>query len=75
MNDNIHFASNNAPNVPCCEWRIASVADFNGDGHPDLLLFNPGTFQTVIRYLVGAMYLTGKYGPTLPGRWHVVANK
>src|SRR5437868_4936889 len=23
MNNNIHFASNNAPNVPCCEWRIA----------------------------------------------------
>src|SRR5205823_4281706 len=33
------------------DYRIIAVADFNGDGHPDYVLFNPGTGRTAIWYL------------------------
>ena len=29
-------------------WNVAGVADFNGDGHSDYLLFNPRTGQTAM---------------------------
>jgi hypothetical protein len=48
------------------------VADFDGDGNPDYLLFNPSTHQTAIWYLSGVTLVGGAFGPTLrlvePGR-------
>ncbi len=34
-------------------WRVVSMADFNGDGHPDMLWQNNATNQLVIWYLNG----------------------
>jgi hypothetical protein len=48
------------------------VADFNGDGHPDYLLFNSSTRQTAIWYLNNNVLTTGLLGPTLPVGWTVV---
>jgi hypothetical protein len=48
------------------------VADFNGDGHPDYLLFNSSTRQTAIWYLNNNVLSSGRYGPTLPVGWTVV---
>jgi elongation factor P hydroxylase len=49
-----------------------AAADFNGDGHPDWLLFNPSTLQTVIWYMNNNVHVTGAYGPTLPAGWSVM---
>ena len=47
----------------------AAVADFNFDGHPDLVLRNAGTRQTAIWYLNNNFYIGGAYGPTLVAGW------
>jgi len=33
------------PTLPA-GWRLVTMADFNADGHPDYLLFNPTTQQS-----------------------------
>jgi hypothetical protein len=48
------------------------VADFDGDGNLDYLLFNPSTRQTAIRYLSGVTLVEGASGPTLPSAWALV---
>ena len=57
---------------PCAK---AGVADFDGDGRPDYLLFNSSTGQTAIWYLSGTTYVRGAYGPSLPdgSDWDLVA--
>jgi elongation factor P hydroxylase len=51
----------------------ALVADFNGDGHPDLVVQNAATHQTVIGYLNNNIVVGAAYGPTLPGGWRLKA--
>ncbi len=48
------------------------MADFNGDGRLDYLLFNASTGQSAIWYLSGVTLLAGTYDPTLPGGWTLV---
>jgi hypothetical protein len=45
--------------------------DFNSDGHPDYLLFNPTTRETAIWYLNNNVHIGGASGPTLPAGWEV----
>ena len=47
------------------------LCDFNGDGHPDYLLYNASTRQTAIWYLNNNVHTGGLYGPTLPVGWTV----
>ena len=54
-------------------WSLAGVADFDGDGNPDYVLFNPGTRQTAIWYFSGVTLVGGASGPTLPSGWALVA--
>ena len=54
-------------------WQLVAVGDFNRDAHPDYLLFNPTTGQTVIWYLSGVTHTSSNHGPTLPGGWSVAA--
>jgi hypothetical protein len=53
-------------------WGIAGVADFNGDGHPDYLLFNSSNGWTVIWYMNDSFRIGSAAGPTVPGGWSVV---
>ena len=48
------------------------MADFNGDGQPDYLLYNVSTRQTAVWYLNNNVFVSGAYGPTLPAGWKVV---
>jgi len=50
-----------------------ATADFNGDGHPDYVLYNAATRQTAIWYLNNNAFVSGAYGPTLPAGWSLVA--
>jgi plastocyanin len=46
--------------------------DFNRDGKPDYLLYNPGTRQTVVWYLNNNVFIGGAFAPTLPVGWRVI---
>ena len=59
------FQRNLAPNPA----PIATVIDFNGDGHPDFVVRNPATRQTAIWYLNNNVLISGVLGPTLPAGW------
>jgi FG-GAP-like repeat len=63
-----NFPPQNSPTPPPAVAR-AMVSDFNGDGHPDLVLYAPGTRQTAIWYLNNNVFVRGAYGPTLPAGW------
>ena len=57
------------PTTPTPSAARAAVADFNSDGHPDLVVQNAATHQTVIGYLNNNVVVGAAYGPTLPGGW------
>jgi len=50
---------------------LAAISDFNGDGHPDYVLFlqNAKTPQTAIWYLNNNVFISRASGPTLPSWW------
>jgi hypothetical protein len=45
------------------------VADFNGDGTPDLVVQRTSTHQTVVLYLNNNVVIGAAVGPTLPAGW------
>ena len=53
--------------------ELRTHSDFNGDGHPDYLLYNSSTQQTAVWYMNNAVFISGAYGPSLPGGWSVVS--
>jgi hypothetical protein len=62
--DVIGYDLGNAPAPP--------PTDFNRDGHPDYLLLNSSTGQTVIWYLNNNVLIGAASGPTLPAGWSLV---
>jgi len=55
-------------------WRVASVADFDGDGHPDLLWQSPTSGLAQIWYMGGPQGNTflSAVNLTLSNPWHIV---
>jgi len=51
----------------------AAIADFDGDGHPDLVVRNANTRQTGIWYLNNNVYSSSDFGPTLASGWELSA--
>ena len=49
----------------------AVVADFNGDGTPDLVVQRMSTHQTVVLYLNNNVVIGAAVGPTLPAGWRL----
>jgi hypothetical protein len=45
------------------------ATDFNRDGFPDYLLFNPSSLATVIWYLHNNLHVASNHGPALPAGW------
>jgi hypothetical protein len=55
-------------------WNICAVADFNGDGHPDLCLQNTTSNKVAIWYLNGLNVTGSAYVSITPGSgWKVAA--
>ena len=48
-----------------------SQYDFNGNGHPEYVLYNAATRRSVVWYLNNNVYIGGAYAPTLPAGWTV----
>jgi hypothetical protein len=36
-------------------WTAAGMQDMNGDGHPDLILYNDATGESMVRYFAGSL--------------------
>lgn len=72
LDNNVSIGSAPGPNIPS-GWEIVAVADFNGNGHPDYLLFNSTTHATSIWYMNNNVRVGGASGRTVPGGWQVVA--
>ena len=53
-------------------WVLVTTADFNGEGHPDYVLYEPATRKTSIWYLNNNRFVGSAYGPTLPAGWSLV---
>ena len=54
-------------------WAVVAAADFDGDGHPDYVLYNAKTGETAIWYLNNNVLVNAAYGPTLSDAWSVIA--
>jgi hypothetical protein len=53
-------------------WVLVDAADFNRDGYPDYVLFNPDTGQTKILYLRRNRWNGVEVpGPTVPNGWRL----
>jgi elongation factor P hydroxylase len=50
----------------------ATVPDFNGDGHPDYLLYSGATRRTVVWYMNNNVHFASGNGPILPSGWSLV---
>jgi hypothetical protein len=67
-----HTASANGPTI-ASGYQLIGTADFNGDGKPDYLLYNPSTRQTYIWFLNNNVLVSNAAGPVAPAGWSVVA--
>src|SRR5438552_2004827 len=50
----------------------AFLADINGDGKPDYVLYSGSTRQTAVWYLDNNVFIGGTYGKTLPAGWSLI---
>jgi plastocyanin len=66
------FAGSAAGPTPPSGWAVVAVADFNGNGKPDYVLYNAATRKTVIWYLNNNVFVSSAVGPILPAGWSLV---
>ena len=53
-------------------WVLVAAADFDSNGKPNYLRYNPGTRQTVIWYLNNNVFVSAAFDPTIPPGWRLV---
>ena len=53
-------------------YDLVGLADFDGNGRPDYVLYNPGTHRTALWYLNNNQLIDTANGPTLPTGWSLV---
>ena len=54
-------------------YELVGAADFDQNGTPDYVLYNPSTHQTAIWYMDDNLVIRCASGPTVPGGWSLVA--
>jgi hypothetical protein len=67
--DNVVIARSYIGPISAPQPISRAVADFNGDGHPDYVLYKSSTRQTAVWYMNNAAFVSGAYGRTLPAGW------
>ena len=72
LNNNVLSSGLYGPTLPV-GWTVVGVADFNGDGKPDYLLYNASTRQTALWYTHNNVFAGGVFGPTPPAGWSLAA--
>jgi hypothetical protein len=72
VNNNLLINAVYGPTLPA-GLAVVAAADFDGDGHPDYLLYNASTRQTGIWNLNNNDYIRAAYGPTLSAALSLVA--
>jgi FG-GAP repeat. len=60
------------PTIPA-SFEVTGLADFDGNGRPDYLLYNSSTRQTRVWYLDNYLLIGNAAGPTIWNGWSVVA--
>ena len=71
LNNNAYIGGAFGPTLPV-GWRLAGLADFNGNGNTDFALFNASTRQSGIYYLVGPVYVSSAFGPTIASGYELM---
>jgi hypothetical protein len=61
------------PTLPM-NWQLVAAADFNGDGHPDYLLYRPDTRETAIWHLNNNVFVNSVFVLTPPSGWTVLSH-
>src|SRR5207248_6252835 len=64
LNNNVYVSGAYGPTI-ASGYVLSGVADFNGDGNLDYLLYNAITRQTAIWYLNNNVYVSAAYGRTI----------
>ena len=72
LSGTIRIGSAYGPTIPA-GWSPVGVADFNGGGKPDYLLFKPITRQTAIWYMNNNVRIGSAVGPTLAAGFTLAA--
>jgi hypothetical protein len=54
-------------------YDVVGLADFDGNGRPDYVLYNSSTRQTAIKYLNNYQVVGNANGPTFPVGWQLIA--
>jgi hypothetical protein len=62
---------NSTPTPAPISIARATVADFNGDGSPDLVVQRSSPHQTAVAYLNNNVVIGAGFGPTLPPGWRL----
>jgi hypothetical protein len=60
------------PTLPA-GWELITTADFNGDNHPDFVIFKRSTRQTAVVFLNNNVVIGAALLPTLPAGWNLRA--
>ena len=71
LNNNAFVSGDLGPTLPA-NWRVVGVADFNGDGKTDYLLYSASTRQTAIWSLSGPTLISGAYGPMIASGYTLI---
>ena len=71
MDGTSHISSAYLPSLPA-NWSVATTADLNGDGKPDIVLENVASGQRAVWLMSGVTRTSSVYLPAAPASWKIV---
>src|SRR5207237_1858647 len=71
LDKNVHIGTASGASVSS-RWQLVATGDFNKDGKPDWVVYDPITQQTVIWYFSNSVRIGAALGPILPAGYSIV---